>query len=142
VSVAALALFGAIQLVPYGRGHVNPAVVLEPVWDAPETRVLARRACLDCHSNETTWPAYAGVAPGSWLIHRDVFKARQVVNFSEWQRPQEEAAESAEAVREREMPPLMYRMMRPEARLTADERERLARGLTNTIGAAVGEDED
>lgn len=34
------------------------------------------------------------------------------------------------------MPPFSYGMMHPEARLTAAERERLAGGLANTMGAA------
>ena len=40
-------------------------------WDVPATRDLTRRACFDCHSNETTWPWCAEVAPFSWLIQRD-----------------------------------------------------------------------
>jgi hypothetical protein len=61
-----------IQLVPFGRDHTNPVVTAEPRWDSPVTRELADRACFDCHSNETEWPWYAGVAPVSWLVYRDV----------------------------------------------------------------------
>ena len=83
----------AIQFVPYGRNHLNPPIGAEPTWDSPETRALAKRACFDCHSNETEWPAYSRLAPASWLIHRDVAEGRAVLNFSEWQRAQEEAAD-------------------------------------------------
>ena len=31
--------------------------------------------CADCHSNETRWPVYARIAPGSWLIERDIVEA-------------------------------------------------------------------
>lgn len=126
-----------IQLVPYGRDHRNPPVTSEPTWDAPETRALARQACFDCHSNETEWPAYSRVAPVSWLIQRDVAKGRAVLNFSEWQRPQEEAKEAAEEVLEGEMPLRMYQLMHAHARLSAPEREQLARGLQRTLGRAV-----
>ena len=47
-----LVLFALIQLVPYGRSHKNPSVVQEPNWDA-QTRAIAKKACFDCHSNET-----------------------------------------------------------------------------------------
>ncbi len=47
-----IVLFGLIQLIPYGRNHNNPVVVSEPIWDSPATRVLAKNACFDCHSNE------------------------------------------------------------------------------------------
>ena len=53
-----------IQLVPYGKNHVNPPVVQEPAWDSPATRALAQRACFDCHSNETVWPWYSNIREG------------------------------------------------------------------------------
>jgi len=115
-------------------------VVVEPAWDSAETRATAARACFDCHSNETTWPAYSRVAPASWLIYRDVVEGREHLNFSEWQRPQKDADEAAEHVRESEMPLPIYALMHPEARLTPDERERLAAGLAATLGAVEGED--
>ena len=121
---------------PYGRNHVNPPVVAEPPWDSASTRQLAKRACFDCHSNETHWPEYARVAPVSWLVQRDVQQGREALNFSEWQRRQEEAPEAAETVAEGEMPLVAYRLMRREARLTAAERELLVRGLEATIGTA------
>ena len=136
--VAVLA-FAAMQLVPYGRDHVNPPVAAEPAWDSPETRALAKQACFDCHSNETTWPAYSRVAPVSWLIRRDVAAGRAALNFSEWQRPQEEAAEAAEEVLEGEMPLRMYQLMHAHARLNRADRERLARGLERTVGRPVAD---
>ena len=130
--------FVAIQFVPYGRVHVNPPVSAEPRWDSLQTRALARRACFDCHSNETEWPAYSHVAPVSWLVHRDVSKGRAELNFSEWHRPQKEANDAAEDVMTGEMPLPLYRIMHGHARLTADERAQLARGLDRTIGHAGG----
>ena len=131
--------FMAIQFVPYGRDHANPPVAAEPTWDSPGTRALAKQACFDCHSNETKWPAYSRVAPVSWLIQRDVSEGRAVLNFSEWQRPQEEAKEAAEEILEGEMPPGIYRLMHAHARLSAADRERLARGLERTLGRSVEE---
>src|SRR5215831_3235209 len=80
-----------IQLIPFGREHTNPPVTQEPAWDSPGTRELAKRACFDCHSNETVWPWYSRVAPVSWLTQRDVNGGRRHVNFSEWNKPQRHA---------------------------------------------------
>ena len=52
---------------------------------------LGQAGGFDCHSNETEWPAYASIAPASWLVQHDVDEGRAVLNLSEWQRPQEEA---------------------------------------------------
>ena len=139
VLLALAVLMLMIQVVPYGRNHSNPPGRTEPRWDRAETRELARRACFDCHSNETVWPGYAQVAPISWLIQHDVDEGRQKLNFSEWQRPQEESKEAAESVRKREMPPRMYTLLHPEARLTTDERSALIQGLEATIGIEASE---
>jgi mono/diheme cytochrome c family protein len=135
IGMSVLAVLVAIQVVPYGRRHANPGGGSEPAWDSATTRALASRACFDCHSNETKWPAYAHVAPASWLVQHDVEDGRAALNFSEWDRPYKEAGEAAEVVRKQEMPPLSYLLMHRDARMTVLEREQLARGLAGTIGA-------
>jgi hypothetical protein len=137
IALGLLGTFLAIQLVPYGRDHSNPPVTGEPTWDAPETRALAKQACFDCHSNETEWPPYASIAPASWLVQRDVNEGRAVLNFSEWTRPQEEAKEAAEEVREGEMPPTAYTLVHAHARLNPADRDRLAQGLAKTVRVAL-----
>ena len=134
IAVGLFSAFVAMQLVPYGRDHTNPPVTGEPAWDAAETRALAKQACFDCHSNETTWPAYASIAPASWLVQHDVREGRAVLNFSEWIRPQEEAKEAAEEVLQGEMPPAAYRLVHAHARLNAADRARLAQGLAKSLG--------
>src|SRR5512146_1782828 len=84
IAVGIVALFVLSQAVPYGRNHSNPPVTAEPHWNTPATRSLAARACFDCHSNLTTWRWYSNIAPGSWLIQRDVEGGRSQFNFSEW----------------------------------------------------------
>lgn len=139
ISLGVLGTLVAIQLVPYGRQHTNPPVTGEPTWDAPATRTLARQACFDCHSNETQWPAYASIAPVSWLVQHDVDEGRAVLNFSEWTRPQKEAKEAAKELREGEMPPTAYTLIHAHARLSAEDRDQLAQGLAKTVGVGLDE---
>jgi len=84
VIVVVLAILGfiAIQFIPVDR--TNPPVTREIAWNSPETRALAQRACFDCHSNETVWPAYAYVAPISLMLAEHVAYGRDQLNFSEW----------------------------------------------------------
>jgi mono/diheme cytochrome c family protein len=140
IALGLLGAFVAIQLVPYGRDHTNPPVAGEPAWDAPATRALAKQACFDCHSNETEWPAYASVAPVSWLVQHDVDEGRAALNFSEWTRPQKEAKEAAKEVREGEMPPAAYTLIHAHARLSPADLDRLTQGLTQTLGMGVGQE--
>lgn len=123
-----LVVFGLIQLVPYGRNHTNPPVLQEPNWDA-ETRAIAKRACFDCHSNESTYPWYSYVAPVSWLTQRDIEQGRDELNFSEWEMDEEKADDIAEVILEGEMPLPIYLVMHPEARLSDSEKRQLIQGL-------------
>jgi hypothetical protein len=127
----------AIQWIPYGWEHTNPRVTSEPIWDVPATRDLAVRACFACHSNETTWPWYSKVAPASWLAVSDVESGRHELNFSTWDQAgsKREAKSSAQVVDDGSMPPLQYRLIHPESRLTNAERAALAEGLRNSVGA-------
>lgn len=122
-----------IQFVPYGRDRTNPAIKAEPHWDAPRTRELFFQACQDCHSNQTRWPWYAGIAPGSWLMQWDVEEGRSHFNVSEWGRDKNHGDEAAEMVREGEMPLWYYLPAHPEARLTAAETAELISGLERTF---------
>ena len=134
IGIALVVVLVVLQLVPYGRRHMNPPARVEPRWDAPATRALAVRACYDCHSNETVWPWYSHVAPISWLAQRDVEEGRRKLNLSEWDRPQKEARESAKTMRKGEMPPWFYVAIHPDARLTAEETRALIAGLEATLG--------
>ena len=134
LGAAVLVALGAIQLVPYGRDHANPPVAQEPRWDRPETRALAVRACFDCHSNETVWPWYSHVAPASWLVQRDVDKGRRKLNYSEWDRPQREAHESAKSVRSGKMPPWFFAWPGTPAHLAPAERAAFVAGLEASFG--------
>lgn len=140
--VVVIALLVVAQAVPYGRNHSNPPVTAEPRWSGPEIRALAERACFDCHSNQTRWPWYSHVAPISWLLQADVDEGRRVLNFSEWTRSYEEAQESGETVRDREMPPRTYLLLHPKAKLTNAERGQLAAGLDATLGPARSTERD
>jgi len=139
VVVAALVVFGLIQLVPTGVSYTNPPVVSEPQWDSPQTRVLAQRACFDCHSNETAWPWYTHIAPISWLTARDVMEGRSRLNFSTWGQPtggrgeRTNARELVRAVQDGSMPPAIYLPLHPSAQLTAAEQQQLVAGFMATF---------
>jgi hypothetical protein len=138
--VGTVILFLGIQVIPYGRNHTNPSTRVEPAWDSPKTRELAVRACYDCHSNQTVWPWYSHVAPFSWFIQGDVDEGREKLNYSEWNRPQEHARQSAKMVREGTMPQWYYAAIHPQANLSSNETQALIRGLVATFGEEENEE--
>jgi hypothetical protein len=135
---AAVLVFLLIQLIPVKR--TNPPVISEPNWDSPETRALAQVACFDCHSNETKWPWFTKIAPGSWLVYRDVTSGRDRLNFSEWgQQRRVELGDLAEVINGGEMPPWYYVMMHPNAKLSSSEKQALIIGLQTSLVQSSGQ---
>jgi hypothetical protein len=133
VLVAALALCQAIT-----TKKSNPAPRLDASLD-PAIESLVKRACYNCHSNETVWPWYAYVAPVSWLIASDVNEGRRHLNFSEW------GTYSAgsqghkrfligQEVGEKGMPPWYYSIMHRESRLSTEERAQITRWASASAG--------
>jgi hypothetical protein len=119
-----LAALVAIQFVPVDTS--NPPVTGE-VPTSPTVKAVLRRACYDCHSNETEWPWYSRVAPISWFLARDVREGRAELNFSTWnqystQQQVKKLKESWEEVAEGEMPPWFYLPAHRDARLSMEDR--------------------
>jgi hypothetical protein len=117
-----------IQLIPVGR--TNPPVESDVGAPAPIAAIL-RRACYDCHSNETVWSApQSYVAPASWLVVRDVREGRRELNFSRWasydgRRLARKSKEIQERVNRGSMPPRLYVLAHPEAELSDADRAAL-----------------
>jgi mono/diheme cytochrome c family protein len=129
LGIAAVVVFGLIQLVPFGHDHTNPPTVSEPNWVSPEARALVKQSCFQCHSNETEWPWYSNVAPASWLIAMDVKEGREHLNFSDWQGNPGEVDEMAEEIQDGGMPPIQYWMFHPEAKLNDQQKQDLIQAL-------------
>jgi hypothetical protein len=124
-----VAVFLALQLVPYGWKHSNPPVTAPAPWPSADAERLARAACYDCHSNETDWPLYSYVAPFSWLVRSDVESGRDELNFSEWDRDDGEADDAADEIVDGSMPPSQYTLIHPDAKLSDEEKQVLVDAL-------------
>ncbi len=138
-------VFALIQLFPTETR--NPPVE-QDVPATPAARSVLRRACYDCHSNETRWPWYSRVAPVSWLVAHDVRAGREELNFSTWNRYDtkhriELLAESWEEIVEGEMPPWFYLPAHRDAELSASDRASLRSwALSRRSSTRSRDDED
>ena len=88
VLLALAAFLVAIQFFQPQRTN-PPTVPSRQVWAhvqvPPEAQNVLKRACSDCHSNQTVWPWYSRVAPISWVVVDDVNAGRRHVNFDDWE---------------------------------------------------------
>ncbi|MBL8055094.1 MAG: heme-binding domain-containing protein [Anaerolineales bacterium] len=131
IAAAIVVVAACLQLIPVDR--TNPPVTREVTWDSAATQALARRACLDCHSNATVWPWDSYIAPASFLIANHVAEGRSQLNFSQWDQPNADFEEVSRNIQRGQMPPWDYVLMHPEAKLSAAETQQLVAGLQATF---------
>ena len=125
-------LLGIQFLQPSAPGPVLPGdgTMLDHVAVPGDVDALLRRACYDCHSGETRWPCYSRISPLSWLIAYDVQHWRSNLDFSSWSThpdlestPTQRLNGICDDVRQGIMPPRLYRLVHPEARLREADKD-------------------
>lgn len=129
LAIVLAALAGVALLLQFFQpGQINPptepALHFALAGKPPENvQAILRRSCNDCHSNETVWPWYSRIAPGSWLITHDVVEGRRRLNFSTWGRLDPQVAEHrwndvCDQAQAGKMPPRPYLWLHPASRLS------------------------
>lgn len=140
ILIGMLLILVAIQFAPVDR--LNPPVEAEVPAPA-NVRAILRRACYDCHSNETVWPWYSQVAPFSWLLAYNVREGREELNFSTWnrittQQQVKKLKESWKEVADEDMPPWDYLRIHRDATLLAEDRMALRTWALSTASELEG----
>jgi hypothetical protein len=144
VSGIAIVGFLVMQVFPMGRvfssvlRDPNPPAAAPVVWTSAESEAIVRKACYDCHSNETVWPWYSNIAPVSWLTTHDVNEGRAVLNFSDYD-PNEYHLDPEDIAWHvnNDMPLWFYIPLHPESRLSDAEKEVLIQGIVDSLGSDV-----
>jgi hypothetical protein len=134
VAGASLVGLASFLVHPFGtvKAKSSMAALLFGAEVDPAVARILQRSCQNCHSEKTQWPWYSYVAPMSWLVENDVQRARDHMNFSEWdqygiEKRQELLARLAAEVRSRQMPPARYTLLHSSAKLSDAELDRIYR---------------
>jgi len=123
ILVAIIVIVVGIQFIPVDRDNPPVSQDINP----PENiSTILRNSCYDCHSNETRWPWYSYVAPVSFLVVNDVKEGRRHLNFSEWDRYDDEKQgkilkEILEEVEKGDMPLPKYLITHPDAEMNSEK---------------------
>ena len=93
-------------------------------------QALLKNACMDCHSNQTTYLWYHNISPVSWLINSHVVKGKGELNFSEWGTFDDYDKfgvfeDIQKEIEQKTMPIKQYTMMHKNARLSDLEMEQI-----------------
>ena len=105
-------------------GPEIPNPIISGDFKAPdEVKAIFKKACYDCHSNETNLRWYDKVAPISWQVADHIRSGRAGLNFSEWDKlsPIAQKAklwESLNQILAGAMPLESYQMVHSQARLS------------------------
>ena len=125
-----LIVIALIQFIPVNRVNkpVDQKVNFINVFATPgNVQAILKKACYDCHSNETIYPDYAYVAPFSWIIKNHINEGREHLNFSEWGTFNKDLKKgmlenSARTLKDYSMPMPAYITKHPAANITKAER--------------------
>lgn len=143
LAVASVAGLGSVH--PFGDPRAvaatRPGALLHDANLPSTAKTVLLSKCADCHSSETRWPIYAHVAPGSWLIERDIVEARKHMDLSRWEllsmeQQQVLLAKISHEAKSGNMPPLQYVALHWGAKLSESDAEALS-----TLGNSGGESE-
>ncbi|ASZ12202.1 heme-binding domain-containing protein [Chitinophaga pendula] len=123
-------LAGLLAIVALAIQGFAPRITHPPItsaFQAPDsvTQIL-KRACYDCHSNETRLKWYDQVAPFSWLVNEHIQKGRSRFNFSSWDSlsaadQQVKLWEMVNMAEQGKMPLPSYAAIHPEAKVSAQD---------------------
>jgi cytochrome c len=149
--VTVVAVLGLGFVHPFGDPRVEPqnglGTLLQGANMPADARAVLVSKCADCHSSETRWPVYARIAPGSWLIERDIVEARKKMDLTRWMELPADKQEvlMAKIVQEAksgDMPPPQYLALHWDARLSKADVQALSmlgKGAGGSEAALGGE---
>ncbi|WP_286751766.1 MULTISPECIES: heme-binding domain-containing protein [Sphingobacterium] len=126
VLLCILAAFIALQ---FFNAPIEQRPVTGPMKNVPkEVTQILERSCYDCHSNAQHLTFLDKLAPISWIVNKDIRRAREVMNFSEWDKLSEAEQKGKfyaifNMVRAEKMPLPSYAMTHPGAKLSQNEIE-------------------
>lgn len=139
LKVLGIAIVG-VFLGSWGAAYLKlPPAMTEPTYAGPflsaRSDAILRASCFDCHSNEAHYPGYTLVPGATQVIARDVLKGRKELNFSEWGTigPNKKARllrEIRGEIESGEMPPMIYALTHPAAKLSDEAKARLLADLS------------
>jgi hypothetical protein len=130
-----------VAIQPFRFPTNNPVATEAAVWDSPETEELVKRACADCHSNESRWPWYTRVAPSNWLTVGHVRSGRRALNLSELDKLNRQKRSSlgermGQSVERGFMPPVDYKRAHRPAQMSEAEKTALVDGFHRSLGGS------
>ncbi|RZS93168.1 heme-binding domain-containing protein [Aquimarina brevivitae] len=128
VLLIALVIIQFIRPKKNQQGYESVVAFEAETQSTEEIKTILRNNCYDCHSNQTTYPWYAEIAPVSYWLNDHIEEGKEHFNVSEWEsysvkRKDHKLEELEEEVEEGHMPLDSYTWLHGD--LTKDQQTAL-----------------
>lgn len=134
--LAGLGLLAVLLILQFFRPEPNntppdPGLdMLSLVSPEEDITELVRKACYDCHSNQTVYPWYSKISPVSWYLDKHIREGKEELNFSEYGTLDKADkigmfADFCDVLDAGTMPLQSYMILHAEARLSEEQQELL-----------------
>ena len=133
-----LAILVIIQFIRPARNISSTRSVndISKHYEVPDTvKRMMEVSCNDCHTNNTTYPWYTNIQPVGWWMQWHVNDGKRHVNYEEFasytpKRQHKKLEETAEMIKEGEMPLGSYLWIHHDAKLSDAQKELLINWAT------------
>lgn len=130
VLLGLLVILVIIQFVQPARnksGQVMPNDISNMVSMPVEVQGVLKKACFDCHSNNTNYPWYANLQPMNWFLNNHIQSGKAELNFNEFasyspRRQQSKLRAIENSLKDRSMPLSSYMLIHRNAILSEAEK--------------------
>ncbi|HEY1006470.1 MAG TPA: heme-binding domain-containing protein [Sphingobacteriaceae bacterium] len=146
IALIAFILFVLIQFFKPRRNistSAHPASIASRYQVPDQVGSILKRACFDCHSNNTRYPWYSSIQPVAWYLSYHVNDGKKELNFDEFssytfKKQDHKLEEIAETVEKGEMPLDSYTLLHRDAVLTPEERQLIVNWANRLRGEIRG----
>lgn len=149
-----LVLLAAFIIIQFFRPSRNRSTGVQPNYIGnrytipPKVESILKKACNDCHSNNTRYPWYSKIQPVDWWLDDHVREGKKELNLDEYTNRNlwyqfHKMEETIEMVKDGSMPLESYTWIHKDAKLTEEEKGLLtawAQGILDTMRATYPAD--
>jgi hypothetical protein len=136
-------LFVAIQFIrpTRNKGGTSGAAIkndIETIFPMPvDVKKILQVSCYDCHSNNTAYPWYSNIQPVGWWLQGHINDGKDELNFNEFaaystRRQLNMMRGIIHEVKSGKMPMSSYLLIHKEARLSAEQKQKILEWAKNT----------
>ncbi|ALR30654.1 cytochrome P460 [Chryseobacterium sp. IHB B 17019] len=127
IAIVFLAVLGIFVGLQFFNQPLEGKAVPKKIEAPREVLAILENSCFNCHSNQQNLSWYDKIAPISWAVNKDVERAREVLNFSEWNYSAGEHQGKMYAIlnmmQSGKMPLHEYTLLHPSAKITTKDIE-------------------